>query len=525
MKKISHRLTAQAPRRAGLLSALLLAFLLALGLLSLSSCKELEAILGRSVGGASHGISVPVPVKEPVVGMVADRKTAAPGSTGIRRLFKRGYLPPGGRLEWMPPLGASGFRFDTGDQPLPGGPPFVWNDISGDVTVYFRYSSGGDWGAVDTFTAYDAAGQRLDTVMNVTKGLNPSAASALSLPVAPSAADGSALGDLPSTIDAWRVARTFSPQDSTLNTDQCQQLVDWVQSDAVFFAMSLPISPTAYVTEAHRISLYPGDRYSSTLQLFGSVSGPTTPVITLPLTLRPERLNFAATSLPATTGYEWITIGAEGVPATCPAGLNLAPNDWYMVSDLLLDLSHQPGNCTGCVLPGYFCYEGQEAPLALGTTSYQGDGITCVGPEMTDLGDTTSWVMSGSSTSIVTPTQVISLPHFFYVPSSLGTIAFSLSMTSTLDVEWGFYEGTWDAPDLNAPISPPFNVESLAYFWLVSAPVPTTTVDGPYSVVLSATSVLTPSEVRWASDLVWVGGWVAPPLDEGYKVYLPLVVR
>jgi hypothetical protein len=48
--------------------------------------------------------------------------------------------------------------------------------------------------------------------------------------------------------------------------------------------------------------------------------------------------------------------------------------------------------------------------------------------------------------------------------------------------------------------------------WLVSAPLPTTTLPGPYAVILTATSTVSPTNLRVTSDLMWAGDWVAPPL-------------
>ncbi|HSJ53713.1 MAG TPA: hypothetical protein VLC52_08165, partial [Anaerolineae bacterium] len=58
-------------------------------------------------------------------------------------------------------------------------------------------------------------------------------------------------------------------------------------------------------------------------------------------------------------------------------------------------------------------------------------------------------------------------------------------------------------------------------------PVPTSVLTGSYNVVLSATAVLAPGDARWASDLIWVGGWQPPPpaLAPGHRIYLPLVLR
>jgi len=533
-RRTVHRWTIPPiPRGAGLGSALLLALLLAIGMLSLSGCKELEAALGRSITGSSHGVQVSVPGRLPVVGMVSDHKASAPGAMAWRRLFRRGALPAGGRLEWQPPLGAGNFQFPPGEEPLPGGPPFVWDDIPAGEgrTVYFRYSSGGDWGAVDTFSAFDASGHMVDRVMNVTQGLNPNPGATSTAGWIESSEDTLAGGEAPASagelVDAWRVHRTFLPQNTGMTTARCQELVDWVQGDDVFFAMRLPISATTYLTEAHPVSIYLGDPLSNTLQLVRTVPSPLTPVITLPLTLQDKHLNFATLNLPAAPGEVWVTLGASGAPVDCPPGLDLATDTWAILSSLVLDLSHQPDKCANCVLPGYFCYAGQNPPLATSRAAfYQAEGITCLGPEIADLDDTSSWVMSGASTQIVTPTQVISLPHYFYVPSSLGTMAFSLSVTSTLDTGWGYYHGDWNGPDLESPLTQPFLASNLTYFWLVSAPIPTTTTPGPYSVVLSATAAMAPSDVRWASDLLWVGNWVAPPLPETwYRVYVPLVTK
>jgi hypothetical protein len=316
------------------------------------------------------------------------------------------------------------------------------------------------------------------------------------------------------TIAVWHVSQSFTPQ-STLTTDLCQDLVDFIQDDQAFLALRLPLSPTTFITQTAAIPFYLGEPYSNTFSV-ATVLPDFSTHITVPLGLRRERLDFAANHLPQAEDELWVTLGGWGEALTCPPGLDTPADKWMIRYDVLLDLSGQPDNCANYILPSHYCYEGPELPAtaarllnALNNVTYQGDGITCIGPHIIDLDDTIQWSLGGASVQSITPTQVISLPHFIYVQT--GSLTLTLDITSTLDVTWTLYLGDYHAPDLNAPISLPWTVAGFEDFWLVSSPVPATTTHGSYSVFVSASEVLTPTNARHNSNLLWVGDWIAPP--------------
>jgi hypothetical protein len=199
-----------------------------------------------------------------------------------------------------------------------------------------------------------------------------------------------------------------------------------------------------------------------------------------------------------------------------------------------MNLASQANDCQGCIFPLYYCYEGDESPLPsagasnrvlLEASSVQGAGITCVGPQSLRLGtETSTWSLGGTSSAAVTPTQTISLMHYIAAPGAPVTVA--LSHNGALGVNWRTYAGDSKHPDLGVPIDGPVAVQKnkTSFFWLISDPVPTSGVSGSQSLIVTATSVISPTDLRWRGDVIWVGSWEAPP-PSGYDMYLPAVLR
>ncbi|MBM3134277.1 MAG: hypothetical protein FJZ89_03115 [Chloroflexi bacterium] len=330
-----------------------------------------------------------------------------------------------------------------------------------------------------------------------------------------------ARGYAEATIELWQAGMTIAPEGITLTTSLCEEWRTFAQSDDFFLAVRVPVSPTVSITESQPLPLISGGTYSNTMQLVG----PSVRVITTPLELRPERLTFLANELPAAPGETWMAMGPVSDTTTYPAGLELPPNRWALQTRFYLDLTHQPNNCVGCTLPLYYCYEGQDPPSPFFTDlyraldrhitpyqgSYQGLGITCLGPHPLHLLDWAIplWELGEASLAMITPTQVISFPHY------LGNwtdqpMTVTLAYTVPLPVAWGLYEDAGGTTPITPPI--PLPMYRGKEFWLISEPVPTTTVDGPYTLIITATDVTSPTNSRWTSDLIWVGDWVAPPL-------------
>jgi hypothetical protein len=197
-------------------------------------------------------------------------------------------------------------------------------------------------------------------------------------------------------------------------------------------------------------------------------------------------------------------------------------------------------------LPIYYCYEGQVPPAALAgvsrllgagvaATTYQGWGITCLGPHPLRLhGDPPmpGFEIGSTHTGWITPTQPITLSHYVLNLSN-APVTLTLSYSSSLDLPWGIYSGTWQAPTLPlVPITEPLRLKAptggmrdVRTFWLIGS-APAGTPAGAETLIITARDVTSPARSVWTSDLVWVGDWVAPPTPIHWRaLHLPLLLR
>lgn len=498
----------------------------------LSGCGEQNPIspplTGSDVSG-QVGLGDQPPPVDP--GISANSTSASPGQRVQRTLGATENLSGGAggedvwlqtgepvTLTWTPPPQASGFAFDR--SPQPGGPPFVWPSVPPATSIDVQFTmpnlpasrtamllvetlqaSAGGWSSASSYTTRLAA-----------PGAPPDAAPPPTL-----------LNMQPATLAdtpmLWSVGRFLDPKGVALTTSLCQDWITRMQSDKAFLAMRLPLSPTTAVTLSQPIPVaFPGV-YSNTLKMGSYLSA--TPAVTVPVQLRPERFTFLANALPQASGEMWVALGLDRAPVTCPAGTSAPANNWGFLLATHLDLTAQPDNCQGCTLPIYYCYEGQQEPLLataaklLGAeaTSYQGSGITCIGPQPMQLPmPGARWTFGNASSVMITHTQTISVMHFINAQDKM-TVTLSYN-SAPLDVAWHVYSGTQTQPNVSYPITGPFSVQGLKFFWLLSDPVPPSVPDGPYTLIVTATSVMTPSDLRWKGDMIWLGNWVAPPLGE-----------
>lgn len=330
----------------------------------------------------------------------------------------------------------------------------------------------------------------------------------------------------------WQTCQWYLMEGMTMTAESCQDWVDFWQSDEVFLAARTPYTQPVVFRGA----------YSPTLVLLDESGFPPTTVLTIPLEYRPERLAFLESELPPAPGEHWLALGGVTFPTiTCPSIPDLGSGEWEFLLNINFDFGGGQGVGEGNVLPQYYCYQGQAPPFfvtqlsrALGrdgaVTSYQGEGVTAVGPDHLTLLDDFDWVLGGDLAGVVTPTLSITLSHHIGNRGHpLSPITFTLEYTSTLGDVWGIYSGTAAGPDIPlVEIGGPFRVDDWKrYFWLI-AEVPSTTADGPYNLFVTATvtdtQTVSPATASHSS-LIWVGGWVAPPRGMPYWVYLPLVLR
>lgn len=435
-------------------------------------------------------------------------------------------------LTWTPPPGSANFQFDRA--PDPGGPPFVWRGVPSSLPIHVQYDlpdlpAGQTEAEVVAVLEVEFHGLTAATSLatHVTQGV--SRATSVTLLASPAANE-------PTTL--WQIGRFIDPQGFTLTTQLCDDWLGRMQSEDVFVAVQVPIAAGPSVTASVGVPVAAGGLYSSSLQL-GDYAAPS-PAITVPLTLRPQRFTFLANALPAAPGEMWVAMGLDlGMPVACPPGLIAPANRWGMLFTTRLNLTHQPDNCEGCILPLYFCAEGEEKPLPLAVaslvlpaaTTYQSDGITCVGPQSMSLRTYPStWNLGHTSSVAVTPTQTISLMHTLRNPG-LTPVTVTVSHNLAMGVDWRIYRGNSAKPNLGEPIVGPLMVgpSNGVFIWLISDPVPTTGVSGSQTLIVTATSMISPADLRWIGDLIWVGSWAPPPPPlpppAGHDLFLPLVRR
>lgn len=350
----------------------------------------------------------------------------------------------------------------------------------------------------------------------------------------------------------WALPFHFSDQEP-LTTSRCQEWMDVLQSDSSFIALRFPdLPPTSTYTASSDMPVVFHAAYFPTLRLVqkGTWPQPDTVVFTTSLDYKPAHFTFLENELPAAEHERWLALGVVSTPTvTCPAELALDSGEWEFVFDVWLDFGGAKDACLECVLPFYYCYEGQATPSATGLgrlmqdvgltgTAYQSWNRTCLGPQPLRLVDwdapvdnmSPPFVLEGMNTAHVSPTQTISLSHYIS-NEGFESVTVTLDYSSTLGLPWGIYSGTEEGPDFPLiEISQPLTLgawsASTRYLWMI-AEVPTGT-QGAETLVLTATDVTSPTQFAWASDLVWIGEWIAPPpspFEQSHRIYLPLVLR
>ena len=465
--------------------------------------------------------------------------TALPGQKTTHVLGSDGMQAGAtGRYVWTPPPGAGGFVFAR--SPKPGGPPFVWENVAPNTTIQVSFNFPqkplgvpGAWRVTETFEVTTSDGQS-DRAAHTTALDGAAAQSAQPAPPDPESRPASGSASI-----VWELARWFDFPSMALDTNSCQSWIDFLRDDQAFFAVRMPVTHTA--GGAVRVPFVSGANYPSMLRIQRYV--PSGYVYTTTLELRPERLTFLTNTLPQAAGEQWLAFGVSRDAPACPAGLNINARGWTAMGTIFLDLSHRPDNCLGCILPIYFCYEGQDSPLAPLTSALAGkpaaaeEGITCFGPQDVPIGGGPNWSVMGAGSRTAMPPESLRFLHG--VSNRTGVVQdFNLSYQSDLNVTWRMYGGTSTAPNLGQPIASPLRLgDKLTQFvWLISDPLPAGTRPGSYSLRFSAALASAPTASRWASDIIWVGDWVPPPTPRPAVtptptepsrggVWLPLLVK
>lgn len=466
-------------------------------------------------------------------------KSEAARTIGLLQTGSGATKPDKVTYTWTPPKGATFIHVDG--HTVSGDPPYVLKDRDPDEVIDIEYKMPDipehreEHTAVETLqTEYtDENGQPQSTAVRmetrITRIDNQAVVSAPPAPD-PSAQSGQIAAQ---SIEMWDVNHYIDIKGITLTTELCEDWLDVVAGDEYFVAVRVPEPPTTTVplTQAVELPFVFGGAYSQTVKL--ESYSPYTIPLTMTVEYRPDRFDFVANELPAAEDEYWIPLGLKADDAiTCPDGLNVPPNGWGLVYDGLLDLSYAPDSCEGCMLPIYYCYEGQDAPEVAASgedENIRESGITCLGPQPFRLKGYSSsdFALSGGSVKQFTPPITATFHHDIAGPS--GETA-NITYTSSLSDSWQMYGGDFNQPDYTKPLTPPLTLPAFTpiHFWMVYKNMPTDTVTGTHTLWITASLVSTPTEKRWAADTLWVGDdWIAPPeaASDQADLYLPVILK
>ena len=517
-------------------------FFVWMSMMGCDSCQNNDATKEYHSSPLSKKSTAPAPkLRGRLVGYV----TSAQGGDWVRRSIfideESASAPDRATLVWTPPEGASNFRWDAGHEPdnPDGPPPFVWSNTSFDAEHDFDFQMPpvppGETQTqvsetlVTTYEGGDASREILFTAL--TQGSNDYTDAVLTAGDAPAALREAAV-EAAEDIQIWQTEHWFDTKGVELTTEKCQSWIDLLTSDRIFFAVQAPVVPREVVTYSKSLSLVMGEQTPGTLAV--QSGGAVGEVYRAEMVSRDARTTFLNRKLPARENTAWVAVGLPEDAPDCPAGLDEPADSWSFLTSLAFDLRTLPDGGAGSYISTYLCYEGETVPLAdsvmglmarragIDMVSYQGEGITCLGPQIIQFREAPSWQLESSSFKTITDTQPVTFHHLLFTTSA--TVNLDYEIESTLGLDWGLYFGSDTAPDLNQPLADPFALSGFHDLWLVSEALAEETPAGPYSVQLTLTNVADATDSQIASDIFWVGDWVAPPTGPA-NPFLPLIVR
>jgi hypothetical protein len=314
-----------------------------------------------------------------------------------------------------------------------------------------------------------------------------------------------------------------------MSTSLCQSTVSFLQGGNAFVAIRFPVSGGASVPFPLPLRYGESGHYPR-LDLLNEDVTPNVAAASVPLHLMPEWMTYAATVLPQATGEQWLTVGGSSADqVSCPANLNLST--WEFYSYLPMDAGSSVQAWADKILPGYFCFVTSTPPpflatiqealgLELDEEAASLSVVTAMGPFAIRLlgspPDPPYLVAGPQMAQVKSPGQA--QLRFLIENKGSQSAAVTLSTTSTQQLPWQIYNGTFTAPNTGSPVSGPISISAggAAPVWLL-ANVPSG-ASGAETVVLTASST-SPARSTWNSGLVWLGS--APNLGRTVRRHLP----
>lgn len=500
---------------------LILLGLLVMLLLSASDCGD---AFPPSCGGTA-GNEYPAEVTATPVNISAQIDSPnppvayAPGD-GVDLVLRGAWEGEGpATFTWYPPFDASGYVFPPGLLPEPGGPPFVFKNISpaeaaGGIPVHYNAPS---YQPENQQTFSDAIQVQSGTIENAAEIYHswagaPGSSNQPTRPATPAALTVS----LPSAdpVAKWTVRQLYQVA-APLNQATCQYLVNLLQSGQTFSAVRVPLADGP---------LQPETSYTLPL-VFDSSGFEVIPSLTLssgmfslnlPLEIRPDGSAWANQHLPAAPGHTWVALGVNPELDLAAQCIPMDRSDYGLMTLVQLDLSARPDACENCQIASYLCYDTASAPAAPAGGSFE--SLTCLGPNESDLVKPGQWWFNDATFSLNRkPGDALHLHYSVQNTDPANAHTFTISSTaSDLAAGWSIHPGDRTNPDLTQTIDGPFEVPANSEFHIhILGTVPAGTAAGSYPYRMTVTaSGLTPAERHGSSLIIVSATGSLPPAED-----------
>jgi len=459
MHPTQHPSPQQKGSFAGYMVILLLISVFVFANFSILGCTECGG--STSSNATSQTTATPNPVSAGAQTLNA-RSVYQPGDTVELKLAGGWEGSGNGNFHWDPPKGASNIQF-IDLQPEPGGPPFVFKNVSpAAANAGIRVSYGAPQKQSKSGYFYDylyvyTSEQEYKTSISAHKVSDIAAqGEGLEAQAGPEEIEVRANASTP--VEVWRLVR-FNDFSGHLDQSVCQEIVAQGKSANNFMAWRIPITDSVHLNQSYTLPLITtGNTQPKMLLSSGMLS------LEMPLEIRAPATQWANANLPAADGQLWIALGVRpDAVIDCPT---MDRDGYSLVTMLSFDLSSRPQACDNCVLPMYSCYKtgaGETMPTTLLgpelTSVLLDDNTNCLGPSELPLidGATSNWSFAPYTASLsLKPGDPIAI-HYWIINNASYNQTFTWIASSNLaGVDWKVYPGTPGdnfSPDLEHPLN------------------------------------------------------------------------
>jgi len=445
-----------------------------------------------------------------------------------------------GRFIWTPPYGATNIQFPAGRQPLAGGPPYIFDNLTlaeAEAGFQVSYNAPEPWApSNDAFSETLTIKQGNDSsTSSMTHYLNTGSGLMASDDFAPVAELSTDLrGGDPVTM--WRLTR-FTDIPTEINQSICEDLVEQAKLTDTFTAWRLPLADAITANQSYTLPIsenataYPKTTISNGLALS----------VEMPMEIRTQATQWANQYLPKAEGEMWVAIGVKpDAEISCP---DVTKPNYSLVTTMTLDLSNRPGACQNCLLPSYLCYKTGSSSSLLARASWlmdggRGsttiDGYTCLGPAETQLVKNTDWRFEAYTSSVtLKPGDSIQL-HYWIENNAGSQRTFNLAAISTLSgAGWVIHPGQagdpWQ-PDLEQTVGSSIDVPASGMYHLhITGSAPSSTTVDTYNYRMTVTNAEAQPDTWIGSTALIItadGKLPNPGVSEtSHKLYIPQIVK